>query len=155
VNADAVLGDLEAVLRPGHVTVGVAESLTGGAITSALAAVPGSGGWLRGGIVAYSAEVKRDLLRVPPGPVVSATAAVAMARGAREVLGADVVIAVTGAGGPEPQDGREPGTVHLAVAAPDRASEIEQHFDGRPGEVVDLTVARALSMLLDELRTGW
>ena len=77
-----------------------------------------------------------------------------MARGARHLLGADVVAAVTGVGGPEPQDGREPGTVHVAIAAGDRATEVEQHFDGSPRDVIEKTVAAAVALLVEELRTG-
>ncbi len=61
------------------VRIAVAESLTGGLIACALAASPGAGQWFRGSVVAYDSDVKHDVLGVPPGPVVSATAASAMA----------------------------------------------------------------------------
>src|SRR5690606_15762968 len=66
-------------------------------------------------IVSYASEVKFDVLGVPEGPVVSAETASAMAAGARRVLGADVGVAVTGVAGPDPQDGREPGTVFVGL----------------------------------------
>ncbi len=100
-------------------TLGLAESLTGGLVASRLVAVPGASAWFRGSVVSYASEVKRDLLGVPPGPVVSAEAARAMADGARRVLGADIGLAVTGVAGPEPQDGRRPGTVFVAVVTGD------------------------------------
>ena len=96
-------------------TLAVAESLTGGLIASRLVDVPGASRWFRGGIVSYASEVKFDLLDVPPGPVVSATAARAMAAGVRHRLGADLAISVTGVAGPDPQDDQPPGTVFVGV----------------------------------------
>jgi nicotinamide-nucleotide amidase len=97
-------------------TLAVAESLTGGLVAARLVNVPGASSWFRGGVVAYASDVKRSLLDVPPGPVVSAEAATAMASGARRALGADVGLAVTGVAGPDEQDGQRPGTVFLATA---------------------------------------
>ena len=62
-------------------TLGVAESLTGGLIASRLVNVPGASAWFRGGVVAYHEQVKFDVLDVPVGPVVSEAAAAAMAQG--------------------------------------------------------------------------
>ena len=94
-------------------TLAVAVSLTGGLLASAFARASGSSGWFRGGIVAYSSAVKHDLLGVPGGPVVSEAAAAAMARAAGRLLEADVAVAVTGVGGPDPQD-----QLRLLTAAP-------------------------------------
>jgi nicotinamide-nucleotide amidase len=106
-----------AVLLVEHgLTLAVAESLTGGLVASRLVNVRGASTWFRGGIVAYAGEVKRDLLGVPPGPVVSEEAALAMAVGVRRRLGTDVGIGVSGVAGPDPQDGEPPGTVYLAVS---------------------------------------
>jgi nicotinamide-nucleotide amidase len=133
--------------------VGVAESLTGGMIASALAVASGSGEWFRGSVVAYHADVKHDVLDVPPGPVVSAEAAAAMARGARRLLGADVAVAVTGAGGPDPQDGREPGTVFLAVDSDVAHRSVRlQIRDEEPATVCATTAATALRMLVQLLQ---
>jgi nicotinamide-nucleotide amidase len=63
-------------------TLGVAESLTGGLIASRLVNVAGASAWFRGGVVAYDSQVKFDVLGVPVGPVVSEAAAAAMAEGA-------------------------------------------------------------------------
>src|SRR3954451_7740925 len=95
-------------------SVAVAESLTGGMIASALAQAEGASEWFRGSLVAYSTEVKHEVLGVPVGPVVSAEAAAVMARRVRSLRHADISVAVTGAGGPSAQDGHEPGTVFLA-----------------------------------------
>ncbi|MGC8462147.1 MAG: competence/damage-inducible protein A [Acidimicrobiales bacterium] len=106
-----------------HLTLGVAESLTGGLVSSRLVNVPGASAWFRGGVVSYATEVKHSVLEVPEGPVVSAAAAEAMAVGACRVLGADVGLSVTGVAGPDPQDGRSPGTVFVGIAHVGGATE--------------------------------
>jgi len=97
-------------------TLAVAESVTGGLIASRLVGVAGASKWFRGGVVSYPSEVKFDLLKVPVGPVVSAEAAEAMARGVRELLHADVGLSVTGVAGPEEQDGQPAGTVFVGLS---------------------------------------
>ncbi|GAA4547702.1 CinA family protein [Pseudonocardia xishanensis] len=132
-------------------TVGVAESLTGGMVAAALAAAEGSSQWFRGAIVAYSSEVKHGLLAVPPGPVVSEPAARAMAASTRRLLGADLAVALTGAGGPSSQDGRSPGTVFLAVDGPAGAEAVELDLDGGPEQVCRSAAAAALDLLVARL----
>ena len=102
-------------LRARGLTLGLAESLTGGMMGSRIADVPGASDVFRGSIVAYASQVKFDVLDVPEGPVVSLDAAAAMAAGAREVLGADIGIGVTGVAGPDPQEGHPPGTVFIGI----------------------------------------
>lgn len=135
-------------------TVGCAESLTSGAIASALGAGPQASEWFRGGVVAYAVGVKHDLLDVPQVPVVSREAALAMAQGARARLGADVAVAVTGVGGPEPQDGLEPGTVWVGVAWPEGEHAEHHVLDGSPEEVVERTTQRALEVLASAVEQG-
>jgi nicotinamide-nucleotide amidase len=107
------------LLVPRGLTLAVAESLTGGLVSSRLVNVPGASGWFRGGIVSYSTDVKHDLLGVPEGPVVTSAAAAAMAAGVRRRLNADIGLAVTGVAGPDEQEGQPPGTVFMAVALGD------------------------------------
>ncbi len=97
-------------------TVAVAESVTGGLVSSRMVAVPGASAWFRGAIVSYASEVKFDLLGVPEGPVVSADAAAAMADGVARRLGADVGLSITGVAGPDMQDGQPVGTVFVGVS---------------------------------------
>jgi nicotinamide-nucleotide amidase len=101
-------------------TIGAAESLTGGLVTAALTTVPGASAVVRGGIVAYAADVKNALLGVDAGLLarvgtVHPDVALAMAHGARERLGAAVGVATTGVAGPDPAEGQPVGTVHIAV----------------------------------------
>ncbi|HEV8298115.1 MAG TPA: CinA family nicotinamide mononucleotide deamidase-related protein, partial [Acidimicrobiales bacterium] len=83
------------LLKAQGLTLGLAESLTGGMIAARLCDIPGASAVFRGSIVSYASDVKRDVLGVPDGPVVSERAVRAMAEGACRVLGADVAIAVT------------------------------------------------------------
>lgn len=102
-------------------TLAVAESVTGGLIASRIVSIPGASNWFRGGIVSYASDVKRELLGVGPGPVVSEEAARAMAVGVRDRLRSDVGLSVTGVAGPDPQDGQPVGTVWVGVADHDGA----------------------------------
>ncbi len=108
-------------LAAAGLTVAVAESLTGGAVCDALVTVPGASAVLRGGLVAYATDVKVEVLGVPRALVAEHGAvhpgvAAAMAERVREMLGADLGLATTGVAGPDPQDGRPPGEVHVAIS---------------------------------------
>jgi nicotinamide-nucleotide amidase len=127
------------------------ESLTSGAVASALGQGPDAASWLAGGVVAYQEPVKFEVLGVPEGPVVSEACAAQMARGARELLRADACVSVTGVGGPEPSEGEPPGTVWLAVALADDVTTRKVQLDGDPAEVVEQTVDVALELLLEVL----
>ena len=98
-----------AALAERGLTVAVAESVTGGYVVGRLCAVPGAGDVVRGAIVAYDHGLKQTMLGLPEGPVVTEEAVLAMARGARERLGADVGLATTGVAGPEELEGRPVG----------------------------------------------
>jgi nicotinamide-nucleotide amidase len=107
-------------------TFGVAESLTGGLIASRLVNVPGASAWFRGGVVAYAEQVKFDVLGVPAGPVVTESAAAAMAYGVRTVTRADVGLGITGVAGPEDQEGVPPGTVFVGLVLPGLAPQTRE-----------------------------
>ncbi|QLY34735.1 CinA family protein [Nocardia huaxiensis] len=139
---------LSALAQRSGTSVAVAESLTCGKLSSALGAAPDSAEWLRGAVVAYSAQVKHEVLGVPEVPVVSETAARAMAAGVRSLLDADIAAAVTGVGGPDPQDGEPAGSVWLAVDTGTERFARHEQFDGEPAEVLEQAVEVALTMLL-------
>jgi nicotinamide-nucleotide amidase len=132
-------------------TVAVAESLTGGLLCSRLARQEGASDWFRGGVVAYTRMTKERLLDIGDAPVVSEAAARSMAAKVAELLSADVAIAVTGVGGPDPEDDIPPGTVWIAKYS---AGETEAHlfrFDGDPTEVCDQTCDTAEILLESRL----
>jgi nicotinamide-nucleotide amidase len=107
-------------------TLGVAESLTGGLIASRLVNVAGASAWFRGGVVAYHEQVKFDVLGVPTGPVVSEPAAAAMAEGVRRVTGSDVGLGITGVAGPDDQEDVAPGTIFVGLCLPDGSTETRE-----------------------------
>lgn len=104
-------------------TLGVAESVTGGLISSRIVNVPGASDIYKGAIVSYATEVKRDVLDVVADSVVSEAAAKEMAEGARRLLQCDVAIAATGVAGPTEQDAQAVGTVCFAIALPGQPTE--------------------------------
>lgn len=141
---DSVVVDL---LRERGLTVGVAESLTGGLVGARLTAHAGAGDVVRGSIASYASEVKHDLLDVPDGPVVSDAAARAMAEGARRVLDADVGIAVTGVAGPDTQDDQPVGTVFLAVAMDDGTEVVQTRLPGDRKRIREFSTITLLDLL--------
>lgn len=132
-------------------TIAVAESLTGGQLSSALAAAPDASDWFRGGLVAYAPEVKFDVLGVTPGPVVTAQCAEELATGIERLLAARVGVGVTGVGGPDPEEGRPAGTVFAAVSTQGRVVVREWHFDGEPEEVLEQTIDAIVRLVQAEL----
>lgn len=147
MNQPEVVEHIGRAAEAAGVWVAVAESLTGGAISQALAAGPSSAAWFRGGVVAYSPDVKVSVLGVRPGPVITEDTARRMASGACRALGADVSVAVTGAGGPGPEEGQPSGTVWFAWQVHGDVVTECHHFEGDPEEVVDQTTSRAIAGL--------
>ena len=140
------------LLEQRGMSLGVAESLTGGMIGSRLCDVPGASKVFRGSIVSYATDLKYSLLEVPEGPVVTEEAAIAMAHGARRALGSDVGIAATGVAGPDPQEGQAPGTVCLAVVIGDpgpagTVDSLRLQLPGRRRQVREFSVITLLGLL--------
>jgi PncC family amidohydrolase len=143
---------VQALLDSGR-TVAVAESLTGGLLALRITETPDSGSVFRGGVVAYLPEVKRELLSVPDGPVVSAECAEAMAAGVAELLGAEVGIATTGVAGPATEEGQPVGTVFIGYATKDGggARRLELSPAGSPEYIREATVDAAITLLHHQL----
>ncbi len=146
---------LQARCLAGAWTVATAESCTGGLAAHALTAVPGSSGYVVGGVVAYADRIKVELLGVPTDTLgahgaVSAQVAVAMAAGAVERLGADLAVAVTGIAGPAGGSAEKPvGTTYIATSGIGGTAVRRFHFDGDRVAIRDAAAAAALEMLLD------
>jgi nicotinamide-nucleotide amidase len=133
--------------------VAVAESLTGGLLCSRFARQKGASDWFRGGVVGYARMTKERLLGIGDAPVVSEAAARSMAENVADLLSADVAIAVTGVGGPDPEDGIPPGTVWIAMYS---LGETEAHlvrFDGDPTAVCNQTCDAAEALLRTRLHS--
>jgi len=148
--------EIHRLLAERGATVAVAESLTGGLLGGALTQTPGASATFRGGLVVYATDLKETLAGVP-GPLldaegaVSAEVAAAMAAGARGRAVATYGVAVTGVAGPDPQDGREPGTVFIAVAGPGGGEVQELSLRGDRAAIRASAVEAALTMLRDVL----
>ena len=111
------------ILKSRGETVSVAESLTGGGLGHALTQVPGASSVFIGGVVAYTSDVKVNVLGVrqftiDQHTVVSEEVAIEMAQGAREKLGSTWAIATTGIAGPGDYMGIREGTVWIAICGP-------------------------------------
>ena len=154
--ADAVV----ALLRELDLSVGTAESLTGGLVCAALTSVPGASTVVRGGVVAYASEVKADLLGVDPellareGAVCEPVAA-QLADGIRRVLGCAVGVSTTGVAGPDPADGQPVGTVFVGAGGPWGILVDELALTGDREEIRTASVLAALTLLqraLENLR---
>ena len=112
-----------------------------------------------GGVVAYSPEMKRDLLGVPTTliethGVVSAECARAMATGVRAVTGATYGVSTTGVAGPEPSEGHPVGTVFVGVDGPGGTTALALELTGDRAAIQARTVAEALEALADRLAEG-
>lgn len=134
--------------------VGAAESLTGGAVSSALAMGEEAAAWFHGCVVAYSPAVKYDLLGVTPGPLVTERCAVEMVTGATKVLEVDAAVSTTGAGGPGPEEGKPAGTVHVGLYVRGEVTSHLLELDGDPGEVVEAATEKSLGLLCAAMRAA-
>jgi nicotinamide-nucleotide amidase len=135
------------MLRQEGLTLGLAESLTGGLVAARLTAIPGASDVFRGSIVSYASEVKYDVLGVAPGPVVNEPTAVQMAEGAQRVLGADVGLGLTGVAGPTEQDDVAVGTVCIAVALPGGTHVATVRLGSEREQIRQFAVINSLDML--------
>ena len=129
---------VEGLLKEKGLTIGTAESCTGGLMAKRLTDVPGASQVFKGGIVSYTNEVKHNVLGVPQELLdqygaVSAPVAQAMAEGARRALGCDIALSSTGVAGPDKDDrGNEVGTMFVAIAGPEGTHVRALHLGMRP-----------------------
>ena len=145
-----------AALRAAGATVATAESLTGGLVCATLVDVPGASDVVRGGIVAYAAEIKTTMLGVDADLIeergtVDADVAAAMAQGACARIGATYGLATTGVAGPDSSEGKPPGTVHIAVAGPHGVVTQLLELAGDRATIRSGTVGALLSLLVATL----
>ncbi len=148
VDTDTMESVVLQLLRERGSTLAVAESVTGGLIGGRITNVPGSSSVFRGGVVSYASDVKFDVLGVTPGPVVSESAAVEMARGVRRVLNSSVSLAVTGVAGPDEQDGKPAGTLCIGVVLEDGSEHSTSSvLPGQRDQMRQFSVITALSFL--------
>ena len=142
------------LLEDRGLTLGVAESLTGGLIAARLTETAGASAAFRGGVVAYDRSVKTGVVGAPDVAVVSEEMALGLAERVCDLLGCDVGLATTGAAGPDPHEGAEPGTVWVGLwlAGRGEAVRLSLPFD-RP-RVRQFTTISALDLLRRRLLAG-
>lgn len=157
VDGETIEKSVGILLKQQNKTICTAESVTGGKIASTLVSVQGASAYFNGGIIAYSAVMKQQLLNVDENlinkhSVVSEEVAKAMAKNAREILKTDFAIAVTGNAGPTTDNNnKEVGVVYIAIASENATICHEFNF-GQPREKVILrTVNKSLEILQKEL----
>ena len=141
-------------LKERGMTVGVAESCTGGFLASLFTSQPGASEYFHGGIISYDNSVKMNVLGVEKDVLdnygaVSRECAEQMAAGARRVLGTDYAIATTGIAGPDGGTPEKPaGTVWVAVATPEGIESKKFSFNSTRRNInIERFASNALNML--------
>ena len=148
VDGDNMESVVLSMLRKRGLTLALAESVTGGLVSGRLTQIAGASDVFRGAVVSYASDVKHEVLHVSPGPVVSETAAAQMAQGAKDLLGADVGLALTGVAGPDKQDGQPVGTLCVAVVLPDGQVHTKTFvLPGQREQMRQMSVISSLDML--------
>ena len=139
-------------------TIGTAESLTGGAIAKAISSVPGSSRYFRGAIVAYAEDVKVSVLGVSEQiiadkGVVSEEVVEQMAQGCRKVLNVDFAIATSGIAGPDGGTVETPvGTVCISIAGPGFCESWTAFFEGDRKAIVEAVVRKTFDYIEETVK---
>ena len=148
---------LTRTLSEKYLTLATAESCTGGKIAQLISSVPGASACFNGGIVAYSNQIKIDVLKVNTDTirqfsVVSNEVAKEMALNCRSIFNTDYAIATTGNAGPTKGNSEaEIGTVFIAIATPNEVFVEEFNFGQPRDKVIDRAVNKALEWLNKEI----
>ena len=153
----ADVASMEAVvlglLKEKGLTLGTAESCTGGLVAKRMTDLPGSSAVFKGGVVSYTNEVKAGVLGVPQAMLdefgaVSAQVARAMAQGARRVLGCDLAVSLTGVAGPDPDDRNNPvGLIYVALDTPEGTRVRELHLINGRARIRTVAATNAFDMV--------
>ena len=144
------------LLNKHKLMIAVAESATGGLISHLITNVPGSSDYFKGSIIAYSNEIKMNILGVKKdtlkeyGPVSRQTAE-EMAVGVKRLMNADIALATTGSAGPSAMPGKPVGLVYIALASGHGTRVQEFVFHGNRDENKKAFSHAALAMLKEEL----
>ena len=143
-----IIGEM---LRDRGCTVSVAESFTSGRVASTLTSVPGASEYFIGGVVAYSEDIKREVLGVKSktierNGVVHHTTAIEMAQGISKVMSSDYALSTTGLAGPGGGTPKLPvGTVCFAISGPQFIKSYTKTIEGDREDVVGASVELLLN----------
>ena len=154
----ALATEIIETLRQRNETLITAESLTAGAVSSALVTIAGASDVFVGGITAYRDEIKISHLDIDPALIakhssISEQCAVEMAKGAMKSFGTTWAISTTGVAGPNPLDGHPVGAVWVAIEGP-VSQTIELALSGERESVRNATTASAIATFARILRQG-
>lgn len=147
-------------LQARGLTLGIAESLTGGVLSALLTDVPGASEVFSGGVVAYSPRAKITLLGVPVklaarADAVSAPTAAFMAEGAAMAANSDIGLSTTGEAGPNSQSGAPVGTVFIGLAQHYKETQtLERSFSGDRDTIRRRAALSALDVLRRHLQSS-
>jgi len=139
-----------------HLTISVAESLTGGLVAASLTQIPGASAVFKGGIIAYGDEIKQQVLKVDSALItkftsISEPVAQSMATNIREIMNTDIGIATTGVAGPDKSDGFAPGIVFVAISIGDHKICQKLELVGDRTQIRDQSVNEIFKLTLSQL----
>ena len=155
--------EVGSLLLAKNLTLGIAESCTGGLLAAAITEIPGSSGYFNGSIVAYRNKVKKKVLKVTTPCLrkfgaVSAETAAAMARGARKATTARIGLSITGIAGPSGETTGKPiGLVYIGLEARKVRMVYQFNFSGNRQEIRQSACIKALELLrefLEKVKTS-
>jgi len=150
ISLEKALGDM---LKEKNLTVGTAESCTGGNIAHLLTSVPGSSAYFSGSVIAYQNKVKSSVLKVENGVInrygaVSQQVVEQMVKGVMDVMGSDTAIATSGIAGPDGGTEEKPvGTTWISVSYKDKIYSEKFLFGGTRDRIIDQASFTALQLL--------
>ena len=149
---DTLESAIGAIFRGSGKTLSVAESCTGGKISSLITSVPGSSEYYLGSVTSYAIPIKEKILGVPEAVineygVVSSEVAAAMAEGVRKVTGSDYAVATTGLAGPGGDERNPVGTVWIGVAGPHGTKTVTKVYKNDRKRNIERFAAAALNEL--------
>lgn len=135
-------------------TIACAESCTGGLILSRFTDLSGASNHVKGGVVAYTNEIKKNILRVESATLekfgaVSSQTALEMAKNVREIFNATIGLSTTGVAGPLTSEGKPVGLVYVAIVGEDFSEVKECHFSGTRTEIKALAADAAFELLME------
>ncbi|MEA1926779.1 MAG: CinA family protein [Candidatus Auribacterota bacterium] len=151
----SLLQQLADICRRKSWPLAVAESCTGGMLGDMITSLPGSSGFFLGGVIAYSDQVKLNLLKIPEGLLkkngaVSPEVALSMSRGIKELLGASIGVAITGIAGPGGGSQKKPvGLVFISVITPESEIVERFNFSGNRREIKTSATKAAIELLFN------
>ena len=144
------------ILGQRHLTISVAESLTGGLVAASLTQIPGASAVFKGGIIAYRDETKEQVLKVDPALItkftsISEPVAQSMATNIREIMNTDIGIATTGVAGPDKSEGFAPGIVFVAISIGDHNICQKLELVGDRTQIRDQSVNAIFKLTLSQV----